>query len=116
MAALMAGADLAIAGAGTTTWELAYMGVPTLLVVLADNQEALAAAMAEAGACVNLGWHHALREATTTAIVQALRVDAARRRQLGAVGHAKVDGQGGRRILEAMRRRLASPATEGERP
>src|SRR5262249_24983288 len=34
----MSAADLAIAGAGATTWELAFLGVPSLLVVAADNQ------------------------------------------------------------------------------
>ena len=38
MAALMAQCDLAIGAAGTTSWERCCLGLPTLLLVLADNQ------------------------------------------------------------------------------
>lgn len=38
MAGLMAESDLAIAAAGSTTWELCCLGVPAIMIVLADNQ------------------------------------------------------------------------------
>lgn len=38
IAELMAKADLAIGGGGTTTWERCYMGLPAIVVSLADNQ------------------------------------------------------------------------------
>lgn len=38
MAALMAGVRLAVSAAGSTLWELANMGVPTVGLVVADNQ------------------------------------------------------------------------------
>lgn len=50
MAPLMAGADLAIGAAGTTSWERCCLGLPTLMVVVADNQLEIAAALDEAGA------------------------------------------------------------------
>lgn len=39
----------AVAAGGTMTWERAVLGVPTLCVVIADNQEATAAWLAEKG-------------------------------------------------------------------
>lgn len=39
MAALMAASDLAIGAAGGAAWERCVLGLPTLLVILADNQE-----------------------------------------------------------------------------
>ena len=55
MAVLMAEADLAIGAGGTSTWERAYLGLPTIAVWVAENQREGTAAMAEAGALWNLG-------------------------------------------------------------
>lgn len=50
MAQLMADCDLAIGAAGTTTWERCCLGLPTAMIVLADNQRQAAAILAEAEA------------------------------------------------------------------
>ncbi|MEW5057954.1 MAG: UDP-2,4-diacetamido-2,4,6-trideoxy-beta-L-altropyranose hydrolase [Cycloclasticus sp.] len=42
MAEIMANADLAIGAAGATTWERCCLGLPSILVVLADNQKDIA--------------------------------------------------------------------------
>lgn len=55
MAELMAESDLAIGAGGTTTWERAYLGLPTIAVWVAENQRKGTEAMAEAGALWNLG-------------------------------------------------------------
>jgi len=49
MPALMAWADVAITGAGSTCWELAFMGLPSIVLVLAENQKASAHLLAEQG-------------------------------------------------------------------
>lgn len=43
MAELMANSDFAISAAGATAWELCCLGLPTLMVVLAENQRQIAA-------------------------------------------------------------------------
>ena len=55
MAQRMAQSDLAIGAAGATAWERCCLGLPSLLVVLADNQAPGAAALAASGAAVLLG-------------------------------------------------------------
>jgi UDP-2,4-diacetamido-2,4,6-trideoxy-beta-L-altropyranose hydrolase len=50
MAQRMANSDLAIGAAGSTSWERCCLGLPTLLLVLADNQRAIAEALQGAGA------------------------------------------------------------------
>lgn len=50
MAELMRDADLAIGGAGTTSWERCCLGLPSVVLVLADNQKTVAASLARAGA------------------------------------------------------------------
>ena len=55
MARRMAAADLAIGAAGTTSWERCCLGLPTLLVMLAENQERNTADLVDAGAALSLG-------------------------------------------------------------
>lgn len=50
MAQLMAENDLCIGAAGSTNWERCCLGLPCLLLVLADNQQTSADALAEANA------------------------------------------------------------------
>lgn len=55
MAELMAAADLAIGGGGAMMWERCYLGLPALVVSIADNQIQQAAAVHAFGAVVDLG-------------------------------------------------------------
>lgn len=54
MARRMAEADLAIGAAGSTSWERCCLGLPTLMLVLAENQKAIAQALDKVGAAVCL--------------------------------------------------------------
>lgn len=54
MARRMAEVDLAIGAAGSTSWERCCLGLPTLMVVLADNQRDIAYALAEKWAALPL--------------------------------------------------------------
>lgn len=50
MAELLAACDLAIGAAGTSAWERCCLGVPTIMLVLADNQREIAARLSASGA------------------------------------------------------------------
>lgn len=54
MARRMAEADLAIGAAGSTSWERCCLGLPTLMVVLADNQRGIAQSLEEGGASLTV--------------------------------------------------------------
>ena len=56
MGDLMARADLSIGAGGTTSWERAYLGLPTIIITLAANQVSGTEALAAAGAAWNLGF------------------------------------------------------------
>jgi len=71
MAEFMAAADLAIGAGGTTTWERCFLGLPSIVLVLADNQREVAEAMSAAGAVRNIGWH---ADVTSTGLAEALRM------------------------------------------
>lgn len=49
MAQLMADSDLAIGAAGATSWERCCLGLPSILIVLAENQGNVAVGLANAG-------------------------------------------------------------------
>src|SRR5260370_27745149 len=51
----MAWADVAVAGAGTTFWEMSFLGLPGILLVLAANQAGVAAAAERLGIACSLG-------------------------------------------------------------
>lgn len=50
MAQLMADSDLAIGAAGATSWERCCLGLPAVMVVLAENQRQVAQGLEQAGA------------------------------------------------------------------
>ncbi|MEI4981406.1 UDP-2,4-diacetamido-2,4,6-trideoxy-beta-L-altropyranose hydrolase [Aeromonas caviae] len=52
MAQLMASSDLAIGAAGSTSWERCCLGLPTLMMIIADNQQEAAHNLMSAGAAV----------------------------------------------------------------
>ena len=54
MARRMAEADLAIGAAGSTSWERCCLGLPTLMIVLAENQRGIAQALEKAYASFKL--------------------------------------------------------------
>ena len=52
MAELMAQCDLAIGAGGTTTWERCSLGLPTVLISLAENQNYISREVGKAGAAI----------------------------------------------------------------
>ena len=102
MASLMACAELAIAGGGSTCLELAFMGVPTCIITMADNQRGMARSLEEAGAALSLGpWDD--RPDQVRAIV-GLAADRGRREEMARRARALVDGQGVERVAGLMQR------------
>jgi spore coat polysaccharide biosynthesis predicted glycosyltransferase SpsG/L-amino acid N-acyltransferase YncA len=95
--------SVAIAAGGSTTLDLCALGVPTLVVVIADNQAALAAGLDAAGAVRPLGRLEAVapEDAVDAAVALADDHDAGRR--LACRGRALVDGRGAGRLAVALR-------------
>jgi spore coat polysaccharide biosynthesis predicted glycosyltransferase SpsG len=72
MFSLIDGADAAISAAGSGCWELAYCGVPTATIEIAENQRRFAAGLARAGVTQNIGWHETLDAARITQAIESL--------------------------------------------
>ncbi len=102
MASRMTAADLAISAAGSTTWELCAVGIPSLLATVADNQAGAAETMEAYGAAIAIGWSsdpgfaRRIQEGVERLTDRAVRADMANR-----AAHI-CDGGGTRRVVEAL--------------
>jgi UDP-2,4-diacetamido-2,4,6-trideoxy-beta-L-altropyranose hydrolase len=99
MPALMAWADVLVGAGGSTCWEMAFMGLPAALAILAENQQPVVQGLAAAGIGMPLGWHTALSPATIATILRPLLEDRPRRAAMAHRGQQIVDGKGVERVL-----------------
>jgi len=102
MMPLMRAADLALASSGSTTWELAAMGVPSIVVPIADNQIAVAKSLECHAAAIALPAGKDLRADVVADVVRDVMLDPARRRVLSQNARRLVDGKGASRVARAM--------------
>ncbi len=102
MSEVMRGADMAIAGAGGTLYELAYLGIPTLAVVLSENQARNAEAFTRHGIACSLGWADRLEPRALAEAVEELMRDSPRRTEMSRRGRELIDGKGPERIRSTM--------------
>ena len=102
MAELMSWADVAVSGAGTTCWELAFMRLPNLALVLSDNQQAVAENLAAAGASLNLGPFRSIKDGEISEALRRLLMNSQLRRKMSESGRLLVDGLGCDRVVRAM--------------
>lgn len=101
MAELMSRADLAIGAAGGSAWERCCLGLPSLLVVMADNQRPGAEALERAGASLSLGWPDAIEETLPRAMREVFAPG--RLFEMSQNSAAICDGLGVQRVVEALR-------------
>lgn len=102
MAELMREADLAVSAAGSTCWELAYVGVPMIVTAISKNQQKNAQALAGRGAAISLGWHENASLTEISKSIEQLARDAARRRAMSQAARNLVDGLGAERVINVL--------------
>ncbi|TDQ80967.1 UDP-2,4-diacetamido-2,4,6-trideoxy-beta-L-altropyranose hydrolase [Dongia mobilis] len=106
MAGLLAGADIVIGAPGTSTWERACLGLPSLLIGIAENQRANAAFVASAGAGLVAGFltDEAPDQVGARLKEQLHEVVAwpRRRQRMARAAFAVCDGRGCQRIIAAL--------------
>ncbi len=111
---LMAWCDLAVTAGGSTLWELAHFGVPSIVLILADNQRPSARLLAERGACLLLGEARQVGPAALSDAIRQLACDGQARAGLSGRIAAIVDGRGAARVCAALATAAATlPASEG---
>ncbi len=111
MARLTAEADIAIGAAGSSTWERCTLGLPTLMLVLAENQRASAQTLAERAAALVLDPAAPGFEGHFDRALMRLTTDADLRRQLAGSSAELCDGQGAPRVAETFLKLVATRAS-----
>lgn len=101
---LMDNCDISISAAGSTTYELAACGVPTILIVVADNQTNLAQEADLQGIAINLGWYQDVQKNDLFNALDSLIYNYDSRKNMAAKGQKMVDGLGARRIVDILLR------------
>ena len=101
LADLMVQADIAVGAVGGSAWERCCLGLPTIAVVLADNQIAAARALSEHGV---LKAHTPDSDGLINLVedVNSLCLDHAARRKMAAAAARLVDGKGAERVAKKL--------------
>lgn len=112
IAELMCRADLAIGAAGSSSFERCCLGLPSLVVIAADNQRDLVDALVAADAADGLGDGDSLRPAKVATALRALMGDDARRAALARHAAALCDGLGASRAAGRCAEKVRREAAE----
>jgi UDP-2,4-diacetamido-2,4,6-trideoxy-beta-L-altropyranose hydrolase len=99
---VMASVDMAIAAGGMLSYELAFMGVPSILLPATTIQSPVAAELARLGAAIDLGLSDVFPYQSLGEAVQELLRSPQRRQSMIEEGQALFDGHGARRCAEAL--------------
>ncbi len=99
---LMQDADLSIGAAGSATWERCALGLPSILIALAENQIEIAKSVERLGAGIYLG---IFSEVTQESIEMAIRYSFEHPQkisEMSRIAAALVDAEGCQRVLKKM--------------
>lgn len=106
MAKIMAESDLAIGAAGATTWERCCLGLPTIMVVLANNQKTAAALLEEAHAVRMLCMGNDL-PAELKRIVSEMLLDKQQMKTMTECARVVTDGTGCQAVVGTLQRMIS---------
>ena len=103
LADLMVRADLAIGAGGTTTWERMCLGLPTIVVTIAENQRPASAALAKAKLVKYAGHSDTVTCDQLAQLLLGIIHNPVELRELGDKNQLQVDGLGVPRLIELIR-------------
>jgi UDP-2,4-diacetamido-2,4,6-trideoxy-beta-L-altropyranose hydrolase len=108
LAPLMAKADLAIGAGGATSWERLCLGLPTLVVTLADNQRSIADGLSQRGLIHWLGHQDKVDESVLSQALGRL-IQQGLNEDWSLSCRAAVDGKGVNRVCASLTVREDTP-------
>lgn len=103
MAPLMRDAHLAFTAVGTTVYELAYMGVPSVLIGNYESDAGDLSSLESLGICKSLGFYRDVQASQIAGAAEFFRDDAATWRGMSLNARGLTDGDGAARIAALIR-------------
>ncbi len=102
LADLMAKADLSVGAGGVTTWERMCVGLPSIVVSIAENQGPACRSLAEASLIEYAGHHSVVQVSDLTSALRRVLARPEALAEMSSRGQLTVDGWGARRIVECV--------------
>ena len=102
MPELMAEADVAVASGGATVWELAFMGVPSIVGITAQIEEYLVKGLEKNGLFSCIGWFKDISLEKVQQALSWLIRDERARRDMIKLGQRLVDGAGCDNVIKQL--------------
>ena len=102
MPELMANADVAISAAGTSCWEMCFLGLPAVLIDVAENQTPVARELDRQGIAIHAGSSHPVTPQAIAVQLKLLLASPERRAAMSERGRRLVDSSGAKRVVSAM--------------
>jgi len=103
MPSLIDWADVAVSAGGSTCWELAFFGVPFLVVILAQNQEKIAFDLQKNHVAQNLGWANAIQLEDITTAMENICANMQKRQKMSSKGRKIIDGRGAKKVALSIK-------------
>ncbi len=113
MAEAMRWADLAVTPAGSISWELCLMGIPTLAFSVAHNQTRVRRELGIHEIAVDLGAAESLTAQAIADEVISLAENSTKRHAMTTQGRNLVDGKGPDRVVTALRAKMLDLVVAG---
>jgi UDP-2,4-diacetamido-2,4,6-trideoxy-beta-L-altropyranose hydrolase len=103
MPACLIWADCALISGGFIKWEAACCGIPSVITALVDHQDILGLKFSSTGAALYAGRLDFKPSEEISTAVRTLKNDFDKRVAMSLAGQRLIDGQGTRRVAEALR-------------
>ncbi len=104
MALLMLKADLSIGAGGTTSWERCCLGLPTLVIQVADNQKVITHLLEEKRAIIDLGLHSELSADKVNNVLLSFMRNPGQLIEISQNAANICDGLGTQRVIQEITR------------
>ena len=105
MSDIMLDSDISINAGGSTCWEIACLGLPNILIVIADNQSKLSNALHNYGSSINLGWYEDIKEQDIINTLQSITPE--KFLAMKNKAYTLIDGKGAYRVAETLLNKAA---------